>query len=95
MKVGVLGAGSMGIGIAQIAASNGHQVVLLDNNANAIEFSMTKLKSVLDRLVQKNRLQVQEAKDLFGRIETTSIMNEFNDCDIVFEAIIENLDVKK
>ena len=95
MKVGVLGAGSMGIGIAQIAASNGHQVVLLDNNANAIEFSMTKLKSVLDRLVQKNRLQVQEAKDLFGRIETTSIMNEFNDCDIVFEAIIENLEVKK
>ncbi len=95
MKVGVLGAGSMGIGIAQIAASNGHQVVLLDNNANAIEFSMIKLKSVLDRLVQKNRLEVQEAKDLFGRIETTSIMNEFNDCDIVFEAIIENLDVKK
>lgn len=95
MKVGVLGAGSMGIGIAQIAATFGHDVILCDNNAAAMEQSMGKLSKVLNRLVEKGRMTGEEAQALFGRIQTTSLVNEFNDCNIVIEAIIENLDIKK
>lgn len=95
MKVGVLGAGSMGIGIAQIAATFGHDVILCDNNAAAMEQSMRRLSKVLNRLVEKGRMTAAEVQALLGRIQTTSLVNEFNDCNIVIEAIIENLDIKK
>ncbi|BDS11088.1 3-hydroxyacyl-CoA dehydrogenase NAD-binding domain-containing protein [Aureispira anguillae] len=95
MKVGVLGAGSMGIGIAQIAATFGHEVVLCDNNAAAMEQSIQRLTKILLRLVEKGRISQSDADGLVGRIQTTSMINEFNDCDIVIEAIIENLDIKK
>lgn len=95
MKVGVLGAGSMGIGIAQIAATFGHQVILLDNNAAALEKAMSGLAAILNRLVVKGRITEEENKAIYGRIQTTSLMNEFNDCGIVIEAIIENIEIKK
>lgn len=95
MKVGVLGAGSMGIGIAQIAAGFGHEVVLCDNNAVAMERSIGYLSKILNRLVEKGKIGKEDADGLIGRIQTTSLINEFNDCDIVIEAIIENLEIKK
>ena len=95
MKVGVLGAGSMGIGIAQIAATFGHEVILLDNNAAALEASMARLAAILNRLAEKGRISAEDEKAIYSRIQTTSIMNEFNDCGIVVEAIIENLEVKQ
>lgn len=95
MKIGVLGAGSMGIGIAQVAASNGHQVVLCDNNANAMQASMDRLFQVLGKLVSKGKISEIEKNDLFGRIQTTSLLSEYHDCDLVIEAIIENLEVKR
>ncbi|MCH2021226.1 MAG: 3-hydroxyacyl-CoA dehydrogenase NAD-binding domain-containing protein [Saprospiraceae bacterium] len=95
MKVGVLGAGSMGIGIAQIAATFGHQVILCDNSAAAIQKSMDKLVNVFDRLIKKGRMTEDGKSDILGRIQTTSMVSEFNDCQIVIEAIIENIDVKK
>lgn len=95
MKVGVLGAGSMGIGIAQIAASFGHDVVLCDNNAAAIDYSMGRLAAVLARLVEKGRIEAADKEAILGRIHTTALLSEFNDCNIVIEAIIENLDIKK
>ena len=95
MKVGVLGAGSMGIGIAQIAASFGHEVVLCDNNAASMERSIQGLTKILNRLVEKGRVSAEQAAGLLGRIQRTSLINEFNDCDIVIEAIIENLEIKK
>lgn len=95
MKIGVLGAGSMGIGITQIAASFGHEVVLCDNNAAAMEYSLQRLNKILLRLVEKGRITQEDATALIGRIQTTSLINEFNDCDIVIEAIIENLEIKK
>jgi 3-hydroxybutyryl-CoA dehydrogenase len=95
MKVGVLGAGSMGIGIAQIAASYGHEVVLCDNNAASMERSILGLTKILHRLVEKGRVTMEQVEGLLGRIQRTSLINEFNDCDIVIEAIVENLDIKK
>lgn len=95
MKVGVLGAGSMGIGIAQIAASFGHEVVLCDNNAASMERSIQALTKILHRLVEKGRVTAEQVEGLLGRIQRTSLINEFNDCDIVIEAIVENLEIKK
>ncbi|WMX12494.1 3-hydroxyacyl-CoA dehydrogenase NAD-binding domain-containing protein [Aureispira sp. CCB-E] len=95
MKVGVLGAGSMGIGIAQIAAGFGHEVVLCDNNAAAMEKSIQQLTKVLHRLVEKGKVTTEYVGDLLMRIQQTSLINEFNDCDIVIEAIVENLAIKK
>jgi len=95
MKVGVLGAGSMGIGIAQVASSFGHEVVLLDNSSAALEASMNRLGAILNRLVEKGRITKEEGQGIYDRIQTTSLMNEYNDCDIVIEAIVENLEVKK
>jgi 3-hydroxybutyryl-CoA dehydrogenase len=95
MKVGVLGAGSMGIGIAQIAASFGHEVVLCDNNAASMERSIQGLTKILHRLVEKGRVTAEQVNGLLGRIQQTSLINEFNDCDIVIEAIVENIAVKK
>ncbi len=95
IKVGILGAGSMGIGIAQIAATNGHEVILCDNNGAAMERSLDNLKSILNRQVEKGRMEQQEVKAIIGRIQPTGIMNEFNDCHIVIEAIVENLSIKR
>lgn len=95
MKVGVLGAGSMGIGIAQIAATQGHEVILCDNNRAAMERSLEGMKKILNRQVEKGRMQQEEVEAILGRIQPTGMMNEFNDCQIVIEAIVENLNVKR
>lgn len=95
MKVGVLGAGSMGIGIAQIAATQGHEVILCDNNRAAMEHSLEGMKKILNRQVEKGRMQQEEVEAILGRIQPTGMMNEFNDCQIVIEAIVENLNVKR
>lgn len=95
MKVGVLGAGSMGIGIAQVAATFGHQVVLCDNNADVMEKAMQNLADLLGKLASKGKMTEAEANALLDRIQTTSMVNEFKDCGIVIEAIVENLDIKK
>lgn len=95
MKVGVLGAGSMGIGIAQIAATQGHEVILCDNNGAAMERSLEGMKKILNRQVEKGRMQQTEVDAIIKRIQPTGIMNEFNDCHIVIEAIVENLNVKR
>ena len=63
-KVGIIGAGAMGSGIAQIAASAGHSVVLFDTKAEALSLSKSKLASVMDRLVEKGRLTSEEAQEI-------------------------------
>jgi 3-hydroxybutyryl-CoA dehydrogenase len=85
----------MGIGIAQIAATFGHDVVLVDNNAAALEASMARLAAILDRLVVKKRITQEEGQSIYGRIHTTSLMNDFRDCGMVIEAIVENMEVKR
>ena len=91
--VGVLGAGSMGAGIAQIAATQGHQVVLVDLNIDALVNAKTSLIKILNRLEEKER--ITSAKEVLNRITFSQKITDFRDCGIVIEAIIENIEVKQ
>lgn len=95
MKIGILGSGSMGSGIAQVAATAGHEVLLCDNNPDALNRASEKLQKILNRQVEKGRMDDGTAKAIFGRIYFVENMLPFADAGMVIEAIVENLSVKK
>ena len=74
-KIGIIGAGAMGSGIAQVAASAGHSVVLFDTKAEALSLSKSKLANVMDRLVEKGRLTSEEAQEIQNRISYADHMD--------------------
>lgn len=94
MKVGVLGAGTMGSGIVQVAAQNGHQVVLVDLNEQILHQSNEKLKKVLARLVEKERITEEQKASTLGNINYSEDFHDFKDCNIIIEAIIEDIKIK-
>jgi len=93
--VGVIGAGSMGSGIAQIAATQEHQVILVDLNEDALKKAEASLNKILARLVEKEKIDEATYKSIIGRIKFSNTVNDFSGCGIVIEAIIENLDIKQ
>lgn len=95
MKIGVLGSGSMGTGIAQVAATAGHEVYLCDKNPEALNKASQFLQKILNRLVEKGRLDDPEAKAIFGRIYLVEDLSAYEEADLVIEAIVENLEIKK
>ena len=72
--VSVIGAGTMGSGIAQVAASNGCQVTIVDSFPQALENSQFKLKSILNRLVEKGKISKEESQHIISNINWTSKM---------------------
>lgn len=94
MKVGVLGAGTMGAGIAQVAAQNDHKVVLVDLNQGVLDKASSNLSKVLSRLVEKEKITVEKSNEIIGNIHSSTDLNDFKSCDIIIEAIVENIDVK-
>jgi len=94
-KIGVLGAGSMGSGIVQIAATQKHQTVLVDLNEEALNKAAANLKNILARMVEKDKIDQATADVIMGRITFSKNIADFKECDMVIEAIIENLEVKK
>ena len=95
MKIGILGSGSMGSGIAQVAATAGHEVHLYDNNPDALKRASEKLEKILDRLVEKGRMQREEANGVFQRIHFEDSLYACSDSGLLIEAIVEDLQVKK
>ena len=96
MTVGVLGAGAMGSGIAQVAATHGHPVMLVDSDAHALERARAGLEQVMRREVEKGRLDQAAAAGIMGRIQYHHEgLTAFADCSIVIEAVVEKLDVKR
>ena len=95
LEVGVLGAGSMGAGIAQVAAQSGHNVILCDTNQKPLDNAKAKLAKIMARLVEKGKVSEDEAAAIQSRITYTVQLDDFSNCGIVIEAIIENLDIKK
>ncbi|NVK66122.1 MAG: 3-hydroxybutyryl-CoA dehydrogenase [Flavobacteriales bacterium] len=95
MTVGVLGAGTMGSGIVQVAAQNGHRVVLVDLNEQILMKSKEKLAKIMNRLVEKEKITAEEATATQERITYSQDIHDFKDCGLVIEAIIEDLQIKK
>ena len=93
--VGVVGAGAMGRGIAQIAAQAGSSVKLFDLQGGAAEKAKAEIAMQWDRLVAKNRLDPGLAASHKSRVHTLTAMAPLADCDLVVEAVIERLDVKQ
>ena len=93
-KVGVLGAGLMGHGIAQICAQAGWDVVLVESDEGNLERGVGKIEKQLSRAVEKGKLEQGDADAVRGRIETTLEYSALADCDLVIEAITEDLDRK-
>lgn len=85
----------MGSGIAQVAATAGHQVILFDTNQMALDRSKENLIRTLNKLVEKNKLSEQDSKAIIERIEFASTLNQFKDCYLIIEAILENLEIKQ
>jgi 3-hydroxybutyryl-CoA dehydrogenase len=90
-KVGVLGAGLMGHGIAQVAAQSGYQVVLREVDEQTLAKGIAKIDKQLGRAVEKGKSTQEDADALRGRINPTTHYRELADCDLVIEAITENL----
>lgn len=95
MKIGIVGAGAMGSGIAQIAAQNGHHVVIVDNHRAALEKSRAGHQKIMARLTEKGRISAEEQQAILKRFSYESSLSELQDCALVVEAIIERLEVKQ
>ena len=98
--VGVLGAGAMGSGIAQVAAANGHPVVVVDASSDALDRARTGLDQAMRRAVEKSRLDERTAAAVLANVRFSAVsdsgsMEAFADCALVIEAIKEQLDVKR
>jgi 3-hydroxybutyryl-CoA dehydrogenase len=94
-KLSVVGAGTMGTGIAQVAATAGWDVVICDTNEAILEKSSSSLVKVMNRLVEKEKIDQKTADGILGRIDFTQDHAYFENSDLVIEAIVENLEIKK
>ncbi|WDV44488.1 3-hydroxybutyryl-CoA dehydrogenase [Clostridiaceae bacterium M8S5] len=95
MKVMVLGAGTMGSGIAQTFAQTGHEVVLRDLKEDFVQKGISIITKNLDRSVKKERITEERKLEILSKIEVTTDINACKDVDLVIEAAIENMEIKK
>ncbi|HWS56307.1 MAG TPA: 3-hydroxybutyryl-CoA dehydrogenase [Pyrinomonadaceae bacterium] len=94
-KVGVLGCGLMGSGIAQTAASNGFEVVVREVSEELCERGFAGIDKSLAKFAEKGTITADQQREIRGRLRGTTSLEELKDCDIIIEAIIENLDTKR
>ncbi len=94
-RIGVLGAGTMGSGIAQVAAQAGFQVVMRDVDERFVNAGLEAIERFLVRSVEKQKTTEAEKKEILGRIRGTVSMEEMADADFVIEAVLEDLELKK
>ena len=95
MKISVIGAGTMGTGISQIAATNGHEVCLYDSFEDSIKNAKAKLENILNRLLEKERISSKEKVEIINRINFSKNLEDIKGSDLVIEAIIEYLKIKQ
>ena len=93
--IGVIGAGTMGNGIAQTAASNGYQVIMYDIKPEFVERGVKNIGGSLDRFVKKEKITEDDKSDILKRIRATNDFDNFKECSLVVEAAIENFEIKK
>lgn len=93
-NIGIIGAGTMGCGIAQVAAQNKHKVVVVDKDKLQLEKAKAGLDKILSRLCEKERITIQDKEAILHRITFTTDLNQLSNSDLIIEAIIEKLGVK-
>ncbi len=93
--IGIIGAGTMGSGIAQVAAAAGHKTFIYDSFPGALKKAGDELKKTLDRLLDKGKITEDESISIFERINYVDTVSKLKDCDFIIEAVIENLEVKQ
>lgn len=94
-RVGILGSGIMGSGIAEVAAKTGHEVVLRSRSQAAADAMVAGLEKSLAKQVERGKLDEAERDAILGRVSATSNLHELADCDLVLESVIEDLEIKK
>jgi 3-hydroxybutyryl-CoA dehydrogenase len=94
-RVGIVGSGTMGAGIAEVAAKSGHEVVLRSRQQETADRMLASLEKSLAKQVEKGRLSEEDSAAALGRVTATSDLAELAGCDIVIESIIEDLAAKK
>lgn len=95
MKIGILGAGTMGAGIVQIFAQNGFNVVMRDLNEEALNKGLKGIEKAFNKLVTKGKLSEEDKIASLNRIQITSDVQALKDCDFIIEAATENMNIKK
>ncbi len=94
MNIGIIGAGTMGIGIAQVAATNGCKVWVYDANARQVETATLGLEKTLVKLVDKQKISAEKMTEILANISIATELKDFKDCELIIEAIIENKEIK-
>ena len=94
-KIGVLGAGAMGNGIAQVCAQAGHGVIMRDIADKFVQRGLKTIEGFLAKSVEKGKITEDEKKEVVGRIKGTTEMADLKECDFIIEAVLEELELKK
>tara|TARA_R110002033_G_scaffold171191_1_gene217739 strand:- start:42395 stop:43933 length:1539 start_codon:yes stop_codon:yes gene_type:complete len=93
--IGVIGAGAMGAGIAQVAAQAGHQVKLYDNREGVAQTAIDSMAKQMAKLVERNKFTSEQVQQILARLSVANSLDDLSDAGLVVEAIVENIDVKK
>lgn len=93
--IGVVGAGSMGSGIANLAAMNGFQVILRDIEERYLDSAIQRMDQFMSKSVARGKMTEEQKQEALGRIKTTTNLELMADADVVIEAVIENMELKK
>ena len=94
-EVGVVGCGLMGAGITQVCAQSGYQVIVSEANEELLHKGLASISSRLIKNVDKGKISQQDMDTILGGIKGTTNINDFSDCDLVMEAIVENMGIKR
>ena len=95
MNIGIIGSGTMGAGIAQVAAQNGNQVIVIDTNLVALEKAKKGIDATLQKLVDKQKITAEKSVEISNAITWNNHFEVLKNCDLIIEAIIENLTIKQ
>jgi 3-hydroxybutyryl-CoA dehydrogenase len=94
MQIGIIGAGTMGSGIAQVAAQNNHSVILVDSSEHAIARAKSSLEITLTKLVKKGKISIEKSNDIRANISFYQELDSLHNCGLIIEAIVEKLEIK-
>src|SRR4030067_498400 len=94
-KIGVIGAGQMGSGIAEVAISSGFHVLMRDVTPEALDRGKNRIIGDLKRRVEKGKISPEEREAILKRLSTTTRLEDFRDCEFIIEAVVENIPLKE